>query len=395
VLGLSGSLAAQVAVEVKPATTASEPRAILQLATAADGRAALQKTNGAATAAIDQGLKWLAAHQDKDGRWNADEFMDHDAKEARTDGSGRAVYDVAVTGLAVLALAREGTAAKPHHPAILRGVHWLVLQQKENGLLGGNETQDFVYGHAIGTLGLWAAAAATGSAEARTAAEKGIAYLDFHRNPYGVWRYQPRDNDADTSVTTWAVLCYLAAKEQGHKCEPAPLKTAAVWMDAVTDLTTGRAGYTKAGEPSSRAVGRVERFPPEHGEAMTAAALLCRMGLGQTAESHPITARAAALLVAKAPEWDPAKGKVDHCYWFFASEALRHFGGDAQKQWAARLEAALVKGQRVDGAFAGSWDAVDPWGEDGGRLYATALSVLALQGLAPFAPAAGKPEKAK
>ena len=146
---------------------------------------------------------------------------------------------------------------------------------------------------------------------------------------------------------------------------------------------------------ASRAVGRVERFPPEHGEAMTAGALLCRMGLGQGAETHAITTAAANRLLAKAPQWDPAAGKVDLCYWFFASEALRHFGGERQQQWAGKLEAALIKGQRVDGAFAGSWDAVDPWGEDGGRLYATALSVLALQGLAPFAPpapAAGKPK---
>jgi hypothetical protein len=137
----------------------------------------------------------------------------------------------------------------------------------------------------------------------------------------------------------------------------------------------------------------MERFPPKHSEAMTAAGLLCRVGMGQTTESTPIVAKAVQCLVDKPPLWEPKDGKVDHCYWFFASEALRHLGGNAQKDWADKLEAALTKGQRGDGAFAGSWDPVDPWGEDGGRLYATALSVLALQGLAPFTERAAKPDK--
>jgi hypothetical protein len=42
---------------------------------------------------------------------------------------------------------------------------------------------------------------------------------------------------------------------------------------------------------------------------------------------------------------------------------------------------ALLGNQRLDGrpcSFQGSWDAVDPWGTDGGRVYATALGALML-----------------
>ena len=390
-LGMHGALAAQApAPPARRAPAVLEPRAILQLGSTAEGRAAMVKQHGVAVVAIEQGLRWLTTHQDEDGRWNADEFMAHD-RGNKTDGAGRAVHDVGVTGLAVLALAREGTAAKPRHAPILRGVKWLVQQQAANGRVGGNESQDFVYGHAIATLGLWAAAAATGSAEARAAAEKGQTYLDKHRNPYGVWRYQPRDNDNDTSVTTWAVLCYLAANEQGCAVDKSAMAAAAIWFDGVTDRA-GRAGYLKLGDKSSRPVGTKERFPVEHTEAMTAGALLCRLGLGQTAETHPIVAASAGVLVEKPPQWDPDAGKVDLCYWFFASEALRHFGGESQQQWAAPLEAALVAGQRVDGAFAGSWDPVDPWGHEGGRIYSTAFAVLGLQALAPFPEKAAGPK---
>ena len=391
----AASAAAQDAANSPPAPRADvAPRAILRLAPTALTRAALQNAAPAAAAGASAGLRWLLAHQDQDGRWNAADFMAHDGV-LPTDGKGRPTNDLATTGLALLALARDGVpaGAEPQHAAILRGAHWLATQQQDGGLLGTNTTVDFVYGHAIATLGLWAATAATGSAEARTAAENGISYLERHRNPFAVWRYQPRDGDNDTSVTTWAVLAYLAADELGHRVELPALAAAQAWLDAVTD-DSGRSGYTKRGERSSRQAGQVLRFPSDSGEAMTAAALLIRMGTGQSPDTTPIMRKSADLLLQKPPLWDPATGQIDLCYWFFASEALRHFGGAPQKEWAAKLEAALVKGQRTDGAFAGSWDPIDPWGEDGGRIYATALSVIALQAVVPFAPEGGDAEKA-
>ena len=53
--------------------------------------------------AVQAGLKWLAAHQDESGRWDADGFMKHD-KGKPTTGPGSAVHDVGATGLAMLAM---------------------------------------------------------------------------------------------------------------------------------------------------------------------------------------------------------------------------------------------------------------------------------------------------
>ena len=43
------------------------------------------------------------------------------------------------------------------------------------------------------------------------------------------------------------------------------------------------------------------------------------------------------------------------------------------------LNDAVVKPQRQDGNFKGSWDPIDVWGEDGGRVYSTASLVLTLE----------------
>lgn len=391
---LALSLLAAPAATQHAATPQAQPDAptlqpVLMLGRVASPRQVLAKQDPVAVAMLEQGLKWLLAQQDKDGRWNADQFMGEaaqgDAEVRASMGTGRATLDAALTGLVVFALSREGVAKRtdPQHTAILRGVHWLAQQQNEAGVFAANAGHDFIYGHAIATLGMWAATAATGSAEARTAAEKGYEYLEKHRNPYSVWRYQPRDNDNDTSVTTWATLAYLAAHEQNHKINRAATNLIGVWIDQVS-TPDGRVGYTKRGEPSSRNVRNAERFPPQHGEAMTAAGLLCWSVLGRSAKDHPVTQKSADLLLAKKPTWEPKEGKVDHCYWFFATEAFRHFDGDGKQEWAQALVDALQKGQRADGAYGGSWDPIDPWGEDGGRIYSTALSVLALQGLYPL-----------
>jgi hypothetical protein len=55
-------------------------------------------------------------------------------------------------------------------------------------------------------------------------------------------------------------------------------------------------------------------------------------------------------------------------------------GGESWTTWNGAMKAAVVANQRPRdaGPAAGSWDPVDAWGEDGGRVYATALMVLCL-----------------
>ena len=380
-LALCALATAQEAIASPGATSGLTPVAVMGIGRTASPRATLARTDAAAADAIERGLTWLRDHQDEDGRWDSERFMRHD-KGQPCDGPGSPVNDIGTTGLAMLALAREGVAAKdhPNRLAMLKAAHWLVQQQDKNGLLGQPASQSYVYSHAIGTLGLCAVAAATDSAEAREAAKTALGYLAHHRNPFGVWRYQPRDGDGDTSVTTWCLLAQIAGIELGLEVDRKGLKSAVVWFDAVTDAT-GQAGYTKRGEGSSRPVGKQKRFPPAKGEAMTAAGLLCRQALGQQQADWPVLAAAAERLIAKPPAWDPESGAVDEYYWFLASEALRHFGGKKRAQWNEKLVAALLAGQKKDGAPAGSWDPVGPWGEDGGRICATAFAVLSLQSL--------------
>jgi hypothetical protein len=87
-------------------------------------------------------------------------------------------------------------------------------------------------------------------------------------------------------------------------------------------------------------------------------------------------------LVKDLPAWDGPK--TDFYYWYYGSLALFQYDGPKGPMWCAwnqRMKEALVPHQRPakDGCARGSWDPVDRWGFEGGRVYATALNALTLE----------------
>lgn len=357
-------------------------RPVLAVGTDSKARLELALVEPKAAAAILRGIEWLLTHQDEDGRWSCAAFMKHDGNDP-CDGAGNPVNDVGVTGLALLALAREGTPDPKDRraAAMAKAARWLVSQQDEKGLIGGSAVQHHAYNHATATLALCAVVAATDAAEVRDAAKKAVAHVESRRNPYGVWRYQPREVDGDTSITTWSVMACLAGREIGLAIDDKTLVTTATFLDVVTD-DLGKTGYSKAGEGSSRAVGKIRQFPSNQTEALTAAAIWCRGGLGLAATEK--SDKSATILVQLPPQWKPAEGKVDFCYWFFGAEAMRRCAPEQRASWMGPLTQALCEGQRTNGPAVGSWDTVDPWSDDGGRVYTTAMALLALQCLYPL-----------
>ncbi|MCB9884850.1 MAG: terpene cyclase/mutase family protein [Planctomycetes bacterium] len=328
--------------------------------------------------AVNKSLQWLIKHQDEDGRFDSDQFMKHDTTGQASDGPGNPVHDVGATGLAVLAMLGTGSTMRSgnYKFQISKAVSWLREQQQANGMIGVNASHDFIYDHAIAT---WAICEAYGLSQyklLKPVAQNALNYLESHRNPYAVWRYQPRDNDNDTSVTTWAAMALCSGRSFGLQVNPNAVQMIGNWYDQVTD-DKGRSGYTKVGERSSRKPGdHSARFPVERGEALTAAALLGRFMIGQEPASKAVMAKSAGLLLAQPPQWQ--KDRIDAYYWFFGSFAMYQMGGEFWEGWAPHL-AGLLTHQRQDGNFAGSWDPVGVWDEDGGRIYATALYSLALQ----------------
>ena len=336
-------------------------------------------------AAVDRGLEWLRKHQDGDGRWDADGFMKHDASGTPCTGPGNGVHDVGVTGLALLAfLGRGHTLKEGQYRHVLRkGVRWLVEQQDtDNGRIGEPNSHAYAYSHAIATLAVCEAYGLSSHRPLQAAAQNAVNYIANARNPYGVWRYEPRSPDGDTSVTAWMVQALLSAKEFGLAVDDTALRNAAVWFDGVTDVATGPAGYTRLGEGSSRPAARLESFPAAKTEALTGAVLLCRCLMEQDPAETPTMALAAQTILKKPPVWNESDGSIDMCFWYYATYALFQMGGTPWAQWSKKIGAVATRAQRSDDNANGSWDPVDAWGGEGGRVYSTAVMVLVLQ--APY-----------
>lgn len=335
------------------------------------------------SAITDRALRWLAAHQDANGGWDADEFMKHDIEGTPCDGPGNAAHDVGVTGLALLAFLGDGHTMRSgaYRDVVKRGVLWLREQQDpDTGLIGARTSNEYVYDHAIATLAMTEAVGLSKSRLLRPDVQDALNYLEYHRNPYSAWRYQPRDGDADTSVTGWCILAYKVAQDFDFEINPSALKTADAWLASKTDPSTGRTGYIETGGRSSRHTDEhAARFPREKGECMSAVSLLCRTFLGHDPRTDPVMAKQAALISNTLPVWDEDSGAIDHYAWYYGTYALYQIGGRDWKRWSKALASAVAKTQRTEGNALGSWDPVGVWGESGGRVYSTAILCLTCQ----------------
>ncbi len=333
--------------------------------------------------AVFEGLQWLADHQDDDGRWNSDEFMLHDPISDRTSGEGDPNHDVGLTGLALLAFLGDGHSLRRglHKEVVVQGARFLSRSQnKETGLIGDAVGHSFIYDHALATLSLCELYRIDRSIILKKRAQKAIDYLSRHRQPYGVWGYQPPPSgSSDTSVTGWALFACKSAQDAGLKVDLESFTATLLWLDEMTDPGTGRVGYTSRGSASSRVPGINDQFPTGQGEALTAVGLLCRFFLGQTPDEFPVMKTHANLLAKSLPRWDPESGTCDMYYWYYGSYAMFQMGGRHWKEWNKAMKGAVVESQRSDGSAKGSWDPAGPWGPQGGRVYATATMVLSLE----------------
>ncbi|MHC4451732.1 MAG: prenyltransferase/squalene oxidase repeat-containing protein [Planctomycetota bacterium] len=343
--------------------------------------------NRRTTAAVKQALGWLAEHQDEDGRWDCDDFKKHDPAGDKCSGAGGALYDVGVTGLAVLAFLGDGHTDRgsardnPHSKTVRMGLRFLIEQQDKQGCFGRRASQHFMYNTSIATAALCEAYSLTKNPRYKKSAAAGAKFLLMARNPYLAWRYEPRGGENDTSISGWCVYALVRAQRAGlveKKDFQAAMKGALAWLEKVTDPDFGQTGYNMRGGSVARPEGKIDQFPPEKSQALTASAILMRLRAGQSAKSEVIQ-KGTKLVVDLAPQWKPKQGTTDLYFWFWGTRACFQVGGPHWKRWNSALQAAVLPQQHNAGAKAGSWDPVGPWGADGGRVYSTALLALTLQ----------------
>lgn len=345
--------------------------------------------------AVPAAMDWLVRHQEPEGRWSADGFSGRCAKKDKADavceGRGMGVHDAGVTGLALLALLATPPPKwnAPHLEAVKKGLGWLAAQQDREGCLGNRAHHSFNYSHAIATKALAEGYEALRVEEWKKSVSDAVQFSLTAQNPYKAWRYGVKPGDNDTSVTAWMVGALAAARSAGVEVPEEPLRWAASFIGEMTDEETGRTGYTRRGEHPVRPEGILDSFPGKESESLTAAGLHVRLLLGQEPKKNLTIERGIELLMNKPPVWNPAGGRTDFVYWHYATLALAKCGGKPWKGWRKAVAGAVVPQQVKSGCARGSWDPVDPWRDEGGRVAATALLAICVQTCVENPPASG------
>jgi Ca-activated chloride channel family protein len=345
----------------------------------------------ATESAVLVSLKWLARHQNADGGWSAEGF-DAQCVGGKCVGKGAKDADIGVTGLSLLAFLGAGYSqvSKDEYPdpanpgrtlkfgeAAKKALQFLLAQQDVEGCVG-KRIPKFLYSHAIAALALSEAYGMTASALLKEPAQKAIDFLAASQNLGKGWRYSAKSGDNDTSVTGWVVMALKSAELSDLHFPRTVYDGAIAWFNEVTD-EKGRAGYNAKGTGKVFEPGVSENF--DHHETMSAVTTMGRIFI-QKRTTDPRLA-AANLLVADLPEMSGTK--VDYNYWYFGSIALFQYDGPdgpLWKKWNEPMKNALVSAQKTkkDGCLDGSWEpAASRWGDEGGRVWATAINTLTLE----------------
>ena len=228
-----------------------------------------------------------------------------------------------------------------------------------------------MYCHGIAALALSESLAMTGDDRLRPYVENGVRYtVAAQHSGTGGWRYQPAD-PGDTSQLGWQLMALRSAELAGLAVPPRTLDGARRFLSSVTSgQNRGLASYRAAEAPT---------------RSMTAEALLCRLFLGQR---EPAAIQEAARYVLQQP---PADGQANLYYWYYATLSLFQIQGEEWVRWNQALQEQLLRRQRTDGQFAGSWDTDTVWGGYGGRVYTTSLAAMCLEVYYRYLPILGGP----
>jgi WD40-like Beta Propeller Repeat/Squalene-hopene cyclase C-terminal domain/Prenyltransferase and squalene oxidase repeat len=312
-------------------------------------------------AAVERGLDWLAAHQNRDGSWSLQGFTAN-CKHPQCTAAATVASDTAGTGLSLLPFLAAGYTHKSgkHQQTVARGVKWLVDQQRaDGGWLAAGDSKP-MYGHGLAAIALCEAYGMTRDDQLRGHAQSALDFIARSQHPAsGGWRYQP-NTPGDTSVFGWQVMALKSGELAGLKVSPQALEGAKRWLKSV--------------EANAPIGGQFGYQGPTPTTAMTAQGLLGMQLLGAR-RSDPRLVAGAEYLLKNLPQ----RNVDTSYYWYHATQVMYHMQGKYWKAWNERLRDMLVSTQVAQGSMAGSWDPVDAREKTGGRICSTALRLLMLE----------------
>lgn len=273
---------------------------------------AFVKMDESSIKAIGKAQKWLASSQKSDGSWG---------------GQGES-KNCGVAAFCIMALMcggnvpGEGKYAKE----IGMGIQFLLNQQRESGVIYGQKKHAVMYQHALAVLALTEAYGMTRNPRIRTAIIKGINLIVETQHPEGGWRYNPKIEKGDISVTVMQVMALKAAVEAGIYVPDDSMKKAIKFIKGCYNPKEKGFAYMKGSGGSTKF-------------ARTGAGLVSLLTVGL--HKDPTLPDIVQYLMKKG---DP--NKHENHYWYghyYMSVGLYHYGGPAWKAYYPKIKKKILK----------------------------------------------------
>lgn len=271
-------------------------------------------------AAISKAQSWLAKGQQSNGSWS------------RNNGKN---------AMAAVALMVNGTTPGKgkYGSQVSKAINYIISSQQSNGFLAGDE-QGPMYQHALATLALAEAYGMTMNPDIRAALTKAVDLIVETQDYGGGWRYQPKMEPGDLSVTVMQVMALRACAEFGVYVPEETITHAITFIKACFKENAGGFSYLPSND--------------EINFNRAAAGVVCLQSVGlHTDPMIPPVIKTISKLAfdeKREKEW----------FWYghyYASVALYHHGGEAWKAYYPVIcEKILADWSGRDGHY---WEVID------------------------------------
>ncbi len=292
--------------------------------------------------AVDKGLAYLATRQTQDGSF----------------GIGPYRNNLAVCGLCGMAfLAAGNLPGRGEYGRELNGcIDYMLANARDSGFIqtGENNTRGPMYEHGFATLFLAEAYGTSSKVGLREKLSKAVQLIINTQNEEGGWRYEPRRDEADLSVTVCQVMALRAAHNTGLFVPKATIERAIAYVERCQNDDGGFAYMASVPGES--------RFP------RSAAALVAMYNAGIYTEETLTSGL--DYVMQFPPEPSGQDGRQYYFYGhYYAVQAMWHAGDHYWKTWYPAIRDALLHDQRPNGF----------WSDAISAEYGTAMACLILK----------------
>ncbi len=305
-------------------------------------------------AAVERGLRWLAAHQLRDGSWRFNHHTGLCQGQCRNPGSASA--STASTALGLLPFLGAGYTqfSGEYQSVVQRGLDYLTSRALTTPL-GVDLQEGTMYAQGLATMALCEAYGLTQDARLKEPAQAALDFIVRAQHAAGGWRYAP-GQPGDTTVTGWQVMALKSGQMAYLKVPQGTLEGVGRFLTSVQADGGAMYGYQGPGsEPTTSSVG-----------------LLLRLYGGWTDE-RPAMIRGVSHISEDGPS-------EDNMYFnYYATQVLHHTGGPNWDPWNHQMREMLVRTQASRGHESGSWYFAGGRCDVGGRLLGTSLALLTLE----------------